>query len=265
MYHLQYEASKRCISGEEITAIAGQNICLENDNFVRLIRSLKGVFAVTVGNQNFILPPSYVMVLPAMNLCHLSSIAGVVQVVSISQSAFEHSVFTQKEQTRILTASNIMRSLISEVLLLNDDYRDTRRENAILSLLLCEMRRDHQFVDQIIMKMPTDKRLLYVCKELLKLPSLPDNTDQWCRKAGMSRRSFTRTFKLETGMAFGEWRREVRLLMALSKIVSGEKIISAAYDVGYENVSTFSVAFSRRFGVPPGRYKSKMRECLSSV
>lgn len=248
-----YRDLQSCLLGEEIRVSSAQNIWLESRNRVYLLHVQKGVFSATVGNQSLILHPAHVMVLSANSSCMLSGNAGIIQIVSLSLS-----VCHSAEKTRVLMSSDIISALITEIVNLNYERRNVSRENALSSLLVCEMSRNAHVNGQLAMEMPTDKRLLGVCHDLLLSPSLHDNVNEWCRKAGMSRRNFSRIFKIETGMTFVEWRREVRLLVALSKIVSGAKITAAAYDVGYENVSTFTAAFSRRFGKSPGRYKSNV-------
>jgi len=70
----------------------------------------------------------------------------------------------------------------------------------------------------------------------------------------MSRRSFTRLFRQETGTSFGDWRRQMRLVEALSLMESGQSITATAYDVGYSSPSAFSAAFHRTFGISPSQY-----------
>ncbi|MFC3051924.1 helix-turn-helix domain-containing protein [Kordiimonas pumila] len=245
----------RSLVGEEIALTGERSMHIGNDDCVFLVCPQQGVFSADVGGRNFVLHPSHVLVCPEINTCKLSSTDGVAHIVSL-----EKSVFRQQQHIRILMTSDLIRSLMKEVVSLNGSNRDIAYENAVLSLLVCEMARKNTVPDQVTVAMPQDKRLMRVCQELLKAPAVPDNMDDWCIKAGMSRRNFTRTFKVETGMTFGAWRREVRLVNALSLIIGGEQITSAAYEVGYESVSAFTVAFSRRFGVPPCHYKPKMRE-----
>lgn len=255
---LYSETIPSCLTGEEVNVSSHKTIRLENRDYVYLVYSQKGVFSATIGTQSLIIHPAHVMVLPARSICRLNSNNGVVQIVSIHRSQCVH-----EKSLRVFLASDITRALMAEIVQLQYKQQSSTRQAAILSLLLSEMRQKMSETNKLSIEMPTDERLLCVCRDLLRSPSLSGNMDVWCRKAGMSRRNFTRMFKSETGMTFIEWRREVRLLMALSNIAIGEKITSAAYQVGYENVSTFTAAFSRRFGMPPGRYKPKSGQMVS--
>lgn len=70
-------------------------------------------------------------------------------------------------------------------------------------------------------------------------------------KAAMGRRTFTRMFKQQTGLSFEVWKREMRLMEAISLLNAGLSVTQAALDVGYENVSAFTARFRQTMGVPP--------------
>jgi AraC-like DNA-binding protein len=70
----------------------------------------------------------------------------------------------------------------------------------------------------------------------------------------MGRRTFTRTFRRETGISFATWRQNVRLLDALARLAEGHSITETALDVGYSSPSAFTAMFHRAFGVAPTQY-----------
>ena len=102
--------------------------------------------------------------------------------------------------------------------------------------------------------MPNDRRLVRVCRQILDDPADQRDTNEWASIAGMSRRSFTRAFKRETGMGVAVWRQQVRLLEALSLLSTGSPVTSVAMDVGYDSPSAFCAMFQKAFGVPPSKY-----------
>ena len=63
-----------------------------------------------------------------------------------------------------------------------------------------------------------------------------------------------RLFVKETGLTFGAWRQQARLLKALEWLAAGRPVTAIALDLGYESPSAFIAMFRRAFGVPPGRY-----------
>ena len=61
-------------------------------------------------------------------------------------------------------------------------------------------------------------------------------------------------FPRETGLTLEAWRRKARLIHAVGSLASGASVTVAALDSGYGSVGAFIAAFSRHFGVTPGRY-----------
>ena len=63
-----------------------------------------------------------------------------------------------------------------------------------------------------------------------------------------------RLFVKETGLTFGAWRQQGRLLKALEWLAENRPVTLIALDLGYESPSAFIAMFRRAFGVPPGHY-----------
>jgi AraC-like DNA-binding protein len=63
-----------------------------------------------------------------------------------------------------------------------------------------------------------------------------------------------RLFSRETGMTFGQWRQQARLLFALERLAQGERIIDVALDSGYASQSAFTAMFRKHFGMPPSAF-----------
>jgi AraC-like DNA-binding protein len=58
----------------------------------------------------------------------------------------------------------------------------------------------------------------------------------------------------DTGMTFGKWRQQARLLTALQRLALGRSVLEVALDVGYNTPSAFSAMFRRQFGVSPSEW-----------
>ena len=102
--------------------------------------------------------------------------------------------------------------------------------------------------------MPRDARALRVAVHLRDHPSAATPVDDLARQAGASRRTLERLFQQQTGMSFGRWRQQARLLHAMRLLAGGEPVTSTALEVGYESPSAFIAAFSSVLGMTPGRY-----------
>ncbi len=72
----------------------------------------------------------------------------------------------------------------------------------------------------------------------------------------MSRRTFTRAFRQETGSGFHSRRQQLRMTAALGRLASGQSIQDVAHALGFASISAFAARFAKTFGMPPGRYVS---------
>jgi AraC-like DNA-binding protein len=93
-----------------------------------------------------------------------------------------------------------------------------------------------------------------VCREFLNLPSLEVGIDEMAVRAGMSRRTFTRHFRLHTGISFIEWRQQACLLAAVVMLGKGQSVTQVAMALGYSSSSAFATVFKQLLGEVPSRY-----------
>ena len=81
-----------------------------------------------------------------------------------------------------------------------------------------------------------------------------DAIENWAGPLGMSRRTFTRLFRRETGLSFVDWRQQACLISALPRLVAGEPVTAVALDLGYDNPAAFTAMFKRVLGSSPRSY-----------
>jgi AraC family transcriptional regulator, regulatory protein of adaptative response / methylated-DNA-[protein]-cysteine methyltransferase len=77
------------------------------------------------------------------------------------------------------------------------------------------------------------------------------------RKRGLEPNKLRRWFKKNLNLTFHSYQRMMRLNNAFTKIQSGEKITSAAFDSGYESLSGFNDSFKSVVGKAPTKSISK--------
>jgi AraC-like DNA-binding protein len=102
--------------------------------------------------------------------------------------------------------------------------------------------------------MPRDARALRVADSVRADPASAVGTDDLSRSAGASPRTIERLFALETGMTFGRWRQQARLLSALALLAEGAPVTQVALDVGYASPSAFIAMFKSALGTTPSRF-----------
>jgi AraC-like DNA-binding protein/mannose-6-phosphate isomerase-like protein (cupin superfamily) len=215
----------------------------------QLLYASSGVMSVATAETSFVLPPQRAVWLPAGTL-HEVSCRGAVSLRTLYIDA---ALEKPPRRCRVIEVSEFLKALILEVVQFKAEYDVNGREGRIVSLLLEEIQRMPNAPYQA--RMPQDPRLARVCRAILANPADPRDLDDWARAVGMGRRTFTRSFKQETGMGLGVWRQQIRLMEALSRLASGQSITAVAYDVGYESPSAFTAMFHRNFGVPPRMYQ----------
>ena len=103
----------------------------------------------------------------------------------------------------------------------------------------------------LALPLPANQRLAPICRRFLEAPSPRTAIDEWANAAGMSRRSFTRAFRRETGLGLSMWRQQACMFAALPRLANGEPVTTVALDLGYESVAAFITMFKRMTGEPP--------------
>jgi len=101
---------------------------------------------------------------------------------------------------------------------------------------------------------PRDPRLKGIADALTTNPADARTLGELAATAGTTERTVARLFLKETGLTFGQWRRQLRLLAALERLGAGESVSNVALDIGYEDVSSFIAVFKSALGDTPARY-----------
>jgi AraC-like DNA-binding protein len=218
----------------------------------QLAYALEGTMAVTTDDSAFVLPVKRAIWIPA-GVVHEVTCRGAVQ---LNVLYIDPTLGDMSKTCRVFDVSPLVQALIGEVLTFEHAYDVEGREGRIVTLLLEEITRMPEV--PLSAPMPRDRRLRRVCDLIIAEPAHSGDLDELARIAGMGRRTLTRAFRAETGMALAMWRQQVRLMAALSMLGEGRPVTSIAYDVGYESPSSFTAMFHRVLGVPPSHYaKSK--------
>ena len=102
--------------------------------------------------------------------------------------------------------------------------------------------------------LPTAPKLAARCRAFLDKPTPHETIDDWCATLAMSRRSFTRLFREQTGTSFAAWCRQACVVAALPRLAAGDSITAIALDFGYANPSAFTQMFRSQTGLAPSAY-----------
>jgi AraC-like DNA-binding protein len=150
---------------------------------------------------------------------------------------------------RVLAVSPLLRELVVRATSLPLLYDESGPEGAVMSLILAEIGALPSLPFHL--PMPQDRRLLKLCQLVNADLSVSHPREYYATRVGISARSLTRLFRLETGMGFVQWRQKARLLAALQRLGGGESVTSVALGLGYGSPSAFTAMFKRILGVSP--------------
>ena len=93
-----------------------------------------------------------------------------------------------------------------------------------------------------------------IYKRLSMNPGDNRTLEKWGNVVGATGRTLTRRFRSETGMSFGQWRQQVRILEALKRLAMNEPVTTVAMELGYDSPSAFISMFKKALGKTPGQY-----------
>ena len=105
--------------------------------------------------------------------------------------------------------------------------------------------------ERLHLPMPSDPRLVRIATTILSQPDDRRTIDEWAAWGGMSARSLRRLIAQETGLNFGQWRRQARLMLALEHLTQGLPVGVDSDRLCYETPSSFIALFKRSFGAMP--------------
>jgi len=215
----------------------------------QFLYAANGIMAVTTDAGRWIVPPERAVWIPA----------GVHHDVTALTAVGTRSLYVEPDECpslplvcRVLGVSALVRQLLLEAVDLPLDPPRGSRGDLILALLVGEI--GNAPVLPLDAPFPLDANLAARCRAYIENPSPHDTIEDWARDLSMSRRTFTRKFRAETGLSFAVWCRQACIFAALPRLAKGESITTLAFDFGYESASAFATMFKRVMGVAPSRY-----------
>ncbi|MBA3479405.1 MAG: helix-turn-helix transcriptional regulator [Lautropia sp.] len=151
----------------------------------------------------------------------------------------------------MLAISPLLRELVVRATHLPPLYDEGGPGGAVMALILAEIATLPSLPFHL--PMPSDRRLLKLCRLVCDDLSADAPRDFYAARVGISARSVTRLFRLQTGMGFAKWRQTARILAALQRLVAGESVTSVALSLGYRSPSAFTAMFRKMLGTSPRR------------
>ncbi|RLU80812.1 AraC family transcriptional regulator [Streptomyces griseocarneus] len=207
-----------------------------------------GVLAVRASGRTWVLPSTVALWIPA-GTAHATGATGKALLRSLY--FWPDRCPLRWREPQVVPVSGLLRELIGHLAqdpdALPADARH-RAEQVVFDLLRPVS------VTTVRAPMPADPRARRVAEALRHDPADNRTLAEWGAVVGASGRTLARAFVTGTGMAYGQWRTQLRLQAAMPLLAAGATVSSVARRVGYGSPSAFVAAFRRGVGVPPGAY-----------
>jgi AraC-like DNA-binding protein len=227
----------------------GHEIAAHQHRRSQLLYGASGAMMVGTTQGTWVVPPQRGVWMPH-GVVHHVRMLGDVRTLSLflePQAAED-----MPDRCQVVGISPFMRGLMMEAVDLPLEYDPESRAGALMTLILHEMRQLP--VLPLSLPFPQHGPLAKLCHQFLANPTPHETIDQWSDALGMSRRSFTRLFRRETGLSFASWRQQACLVAVLPRLVAGEPVTAVAIDLGYDNPAAFTSMFKRVLGSSPRNY-----------
>ncbi len=245
-----YPDIDRPVIGLGVVYADGDIIAPHHHDRDQLLYGMTGLVIVSTSQGVWMMPPQRGMWIPA-GIIHEVRMIGkvIVRTLYLSPDRGQN----MPAQCQVVAISPLMRSLLSEAVTIPADYDLNGRDGALMTLIEHEIRTMPSV--PLSLPLPDHPALSRRCHAFMRTPSTHDTIDHWCHDLNMSRRSFTRLFRRETGLSFVAWRQQACTLAALPRLAAGDAVTTIALDLGYDNPAAFTSMFKRIVGASPRDYR----------
>ncbi len=247
--HLAFHDTARPVMAMEIDYPDASSTGWHAHPRAQLLYAIQGVMIVRSRAGSWVVPPNRAVWLVG-GLEHEVRMCGEVKIRTVFIDPAASTALPTGNC--VIAVSPLLRELIVAAVAIGPERPPSERDERLLHLLLDELR----LIDvlPLHLPMPRDARLRRICRRLIAHPQDEATAQHWARRLGVTTKTVHRLFAQETGLSFGQWRQQARLLFALERLAAGARIIDIAYDSGYASQSAFTAMFRRHFGCPPSDF-----------
>ena len=249
---LDYQHVPRAVAAMPKDFASGFEVPPHSHERAQLIYATAGTMRVATDAGMWIVPPQRALWMPAgarHSIVMLSDLTMRTLYVRADAAAF------MPAACKVLSVSPLLRELIVRATELPMQYDEDGPAGLVVALIMAELRGLQSLPLQL--PMPNDPRLRALCQTLLDSPGDSRPLAGWALTLNASARTLARRFHSETGLSFGAWRQQARVLEAMGRLGGGAPVTQVALDLGYDSVSAFSAMFRRAAGAPPSAYRQR--------
>ncbi|WP_111309175.1 AraC family transcriptional regulator [Confluentibacter sediminis] len=151
--------------------------------------------------------------------------------------------------------SAFLKSLLEKITSFSNPSMYTEQQHRIVDVFLDEL--SNLKPSTTFLPTSQDQRIKLILDALMNDLSSKHTIDYYANQSFVSPRTLSRLFNKELGMSFGDWKMRLKLMEAVKQLGEKKSVKEIAFDLGYENVSSFIATFKKHFGKTPTNYLEK--------
>lgn len=218
-------------------------------DYAQLVHAAEGVMRVCTDRGTWIVPPQRAVWIPT----DLEHDVQMVTAVAMRTVYVQHGLLRGAPTTSCVVAvSPLLRELILAALQQPRVYPLGGSAERLIEVLLEQI--SFTEVVPLHLPMPASRWLVAVAQALQRDPADSRTLAAIAKGSGASARTLARDFRRETGLSFGAWRAQLRLMRALELLAQRRSVTDVGLRLGYDSTSAFINKFKRHLGVTPARY-----------
>jgi AraC-like DNA-binding protein len=215
----------------------------------QLVHASEGVLTITTEVGRWVAPPERAVWVPS-GMKHAVASRRPFRLLTLY---VEPGAAPLLGECRVVAVDRLVAELLAAAAAFGADYPPDGPEERLVRVILDRL--PELAVAPILhLPEPRSPELARITRAHAEDPTDDRPLEAWAASVGMTGRTLARRFVAETGMTFGRWRQQLRLLLALERLGAGESVTKVAFEVGYDDVSSFIGAFKAAMGETPARY-----------
>lgn len=228
---------------------SGHTLGAHQHDWAQVVYAVRGTLAVRATAREWVVPPLRSVWLPAGQEHGIETIGEIwMRTVYIRPDLARGA----PDSIHVLEVSALLRELLLEIVRIGALHLADPTHSALTRVLLDQLGAARTL--GLSLPIPTDPRASAIARRVQLSPGENTPLSVLVRGTGASVRTAERLFQNQTGLAFGRWRQQARLQLAVRLLAEGNSVTAVALDCGYDSVSAFVSMFKKAMGTTPGHY-----------
>ncbi|MGL6127678.1 AraC family transcriptional regulator [Chryseobacterium artocarpi] len=195
-----------------------------------------------IDQKIYLVPQHHVIWIPSKKAHKTTSEAQTVNLmVFLFKSVFDDDFY---QNVQVFAAPPVLKEMLFYTSKWNQSLEENEEQDIFFKAILKSLPNFYKESSGLEIPVPTDVRLIPVCKDINVNFKYNLDIDKLAEKATMSVRSLQRIFKKETGITLQKYLQLTRILKSIELIDTQQYTLSEiAYKVGYQSLSAFTTAY----------------------